>query len=648
MFKTKSGLNLDEVKSLLQKALRRKERQLALQATKELGDKLTWKSLFTFLFEDHCLSGSDVLSQVLFLYSQKNKRGCVELLLDYCKTCRVAACLPVVSLYQRYHPKDFDKDMEVDEDIRGLVEAEEGCLKFDMILGHLRQAWNERNLVRIMCYMKLVSACYDHEKRVVSPKGKHFLSLLTRIKPHVGQVALRMLYLDTKDTQLKEYIGNCYKLASQTDAPVRLILFSVVTHRIYSHEVTSAGKISLGNINWSAVGPLKVMPSWAVDKHTFRGKFGKSTKHLVGDRPDGMSDEDFEEFHGTRPKSDLQAFFDFGLQMKNQAIPFNPFWSTTVEMYKSYPARQQKTIFMTADYLDRLKASQGDLFLPGEKQPNNKPQQQKRKSDQPSEQERKKMTTCTTRQWDEPDHAPPANCPLLQIPNGRNKTYTRLDAEHGLVWKGPFMEKKRRQVLFFHQAMREVFNDAHTLQTKDMPPYVVFPMLRGDGASMKIERRDYRDFIKQEDVIQGKFVSRKSMGLLQLHQLSPVQIGSLPMSVWAHFIYRFTLNVGDTGLYNAVTDSAISFVFGIDLDEQRGKKQVSNILDLMFVKKPGRLLCEYITHSIVTQKDKLLSLLDTHLDIEEMKEIMARYGSTMDVSEVVQKLEFAKKMVAEL
>ncbi len=33
---TASGLNLDEVRSLLQKALRRKERNLALQSCKEL------------------------------------------------------------------------------------------------------------------------------------------------------------------------------------------------------------------------------------------------------------------------------------------------------------------------------------------------------------------------------------------------------------------------------------------------------------------------------------------------------------------------------------------------------------------------------------------------------------------------------------
>ena len=44
---TKRGLNLDEVKSLLQKAIRRKDRVFAMQAASELGDSLKEKHLVT-------------------------------------------------------------------------------------------------------------------------------------------------------------------------------------------------------------------------------------------------------------------------------------------------------------------------------------------------------------------------------------------------------------------------------------------------------------------------------------------------------------------------------------------------------------------------------------------------------------------------
>lgn len=43
--------------------------------------------------------------------------------------------------------------------------------------------------------------------------------------------------------------------------------------------------MQLGNVNWAEVDKLTAMPDWAVDKHTFRGKNGKGTKHLVKKKP---------------------------------------------------------------------------------------------------------------------------------------------------------------------------------------------------------------------------------------------------------------------------------------------------------------------------------------------------------------------------
>ena len=46
--------------------------------------------------------------------------------------------------------------------------------------------------------------------------------------------------------------------------------------------------MKLGQIKWQEVGKLTAMPDWAVDKHTFRGKSGRGTKHLVkGKRNNG-------------------------------------------------------------------------------------------------------------------------------------------------------------------------------------------------------------------------------------------------------------------------------------------------------------------------------------------------------------------------
>lgn len=69
---TANGCNLDEIRSLLQKALRRKETALVKQSCKELigygKDQLPWKSIMTFLFEDHCLSDGNTLEVIWKLY----------------------------------------------------------------------------------------------------------------------------------------------------------------------------------------------------------------------------------------------------------------------------------------------------------------------------------------------------------------------------------------------------------------------------------------------------------------------------------------------------------------------------------------------------------------------------------------------------
>ena len=48
-----------------------------------------------------------------------------------------------------------------------------------------------------------------------------------------------------------------------------------------------ADAMKLGTVKWSDVKKIRRMPSWAVDKHTFRGKHGKGTNHLVKTKPNG-------------------------------------------------------------------------------------------------------------------------------------------------------------------------------------------------------------------------------------------------------------------------------------------------------------------------------------------------------------------------
>lgn len=181
LFLTAHNIMLDEVRSLLQKSLRRKEWVLALQSSKELlgyeKDQLPWKSIVTYLFEDHCLSDTDVLMSIYKATLEKSKSAkytCIELLMQ-CKTCRIAACLPVIALDSPYEPKRWDSSMVVDEEIQGLVVNTKGLMNTDVLLAHLLDAWKTGNHELIITYMKMATMVVDHEKRQLTEKGKQYL-----------------------------------------------------------------------------------------------------------------------------------------------------------------------------------------------------------------------------------------------------------------------------------------------------------------------------------------------------------------------------------------------------------------------------------------------------------------------------------------
>ena len=178
-----------------------------------------------------------------------DKYGCVELLLQYCKTCRVTACLPVIALDDKYATVSCDPNTSIDADITGLVSTQQGQLNFDLLLAHLRRAWKTQNKEDLITYMKLISMTFDHEVRNVTKKGmSYLLQSSSRKKPHVGLVVLSMLCKDTDYKPLKYYIADCYHLANVKDAPVRLILFAPIAHVLFPGHVQKEEEIALGSI----------------------------------------------------------------------------------------------------------------------------------------------------------------------------------------------------------------------------------------------------------------------------------------------------------------------------------------------------------------------------------------------------------------
>ena len=366
---TAHGMMLDEMRSLLQKSLRRKRLDLITQSTRELigygKDQLPWRCIMTYLFEDHCLAGGNLL-QTMLSYQSKNDKYNAILFLSKIPTCRISCCAPVVALDPEYLPNHWDSDLEVDQELTGLVTIKTGCINFDSLLMHLKMAWEENNNTKMMTYFKMVTIAYDTEKRVVSRKGDEYLKWPLKSKRpnlHVGLIVLSLLYRVTKEEDFKKYIRCCYAFCTLPEAPVRLILFTVLIQRMYKDKsINEVGNNTESDkIKWSEVGVLSSMPSWAVDKHTYRGKTGNQTVHLVKKKrlhkQLKLNEEFLETFHSERPKNGIQHFFDEGCVCLDPAAEENPFWERTKEIYFSKTHSLQKTVRMTADYYNALKKS---------------------------------------------------------------------------------------------------------------------------------------------------------------------------------------------------------------------------------------------------------------------------------------------------
>lgn len=206
------------MKSLLQKSLRRKEEGLVLSSCRELlgfgKDQLQWKSLVTFLFEDHCLVESKVLQQLVRLYEAKDKYGWVELLLK-CHTCRVAACLPVIAMEDKYLPVTSAlQQVSPDLTVSGLLSFQLGDINIDLVLTLLINAWKHKVEDELIFYMKLMTICHDHEKRTVTTKGMAYLVGNTN-KANIGHIVMSVLWKSTPsdDKEMKSYLTSCFKLA---------------------------------------------------------------------------------------------------------------------------------------------------------------------------------------------------------------------------------------------------------------------------------------------------------------------------------------------------------------------------------------------------------------------------------------------------
>ena len=219
--------------------------------------------------------------------------------------------------------------------------------------------------------------------------------------------------------------------------------------------------------------------------------------------------------------------------------------------------------------------------------------------------------------------------PLLQLPTGSAKVYTRLDRETNKVWKGPYKTSEKQNLcIFYHRVMREVFGDRHTLDFEKHEKYIAFPLVKSKDATLVTNQKAFYDCIAKQDVSEsdGEFIERESFGIVQLHRIDPHHVKDIPMSLWAHFGFRFVLNIGDSGLYNAISVDNMREIYGIDMEERRGRVKGDDLMNLMFTKLPKRALVVQIENAIRARGDELSEILSTDFDFQKLRRLHEEYG----------------------
>ena len=664
---------LDEVKSLMQKSLRRKEHSLIMKATKELiggqKDQLKWQNIVTFIFEDHCLNHVEVFEKLFDLYSRNKKYECIELI-SKCYTCRYSACLQVVAINEKHRNyESFWEEIDPeDSDLKGLVEKVNRGINCDLLLANIAKKWQENDVSSLVSLFGLVNMAAKVEGRNLTEKGVKRLLGKDVKKPTMYHLVLSILYQRTTDEYMRRMIRVCFRFITIPDTAQGLIMFTVLTQIIHKDIVlkTRVPDTTVGNLDWKHVGKLDSMPEWATDKHTYRGKFGKASKHLFVKKYKDMNltERELEEFHGERPKADIKTFFDVGCICSNDILPENPIWEEAKELYLKQKPSLQKCAKMTNLYYNHLIEAKSIVMM---KQPDGmtevvvtekQKQNRKRKSETPLKTNVKKAKSIKdymiqkNHEEDKPSTSDVAERisspkgPLLQLPTGSGKVYTILDEETQRVWKGPYKTTERQNLcVFLHRAMKEIFGDKHTLAHETKGKYIIFPLLKSTDTDVSITHRAFYDCISKREISEddGKFVERHSLGIVQVHKLALEDIRRVPVSLWLHFVWRYCLNVGDSGLYNAIATRDLTEIYGIDMEERRLNVKGDGVVNMMFTKLPRKEIVKEIEKCIVERVEDFHGEISKEIDFAKLASMYKQYGLKNEADMCKERIDKMKK-----
>ena len=421
-----------------------------------------------------------------------------------------------------------------------------------------------------------------------------------------------------------------------------------------------------------------------------------------------MTDEEYDNFHGERNKRSLRDFFDEGTIMNHQSCPDeNPYWEETKKIYNEQPPKLQKTYRLTTIYYQKLKEEHKELLYKAEEKGRKSaengvgttdgnqdsitsvdrvtrkrsasikddkkvkakqtkgPVTKKRKMDPAYEKRKAELKNLlegntnsdSNSDSDFRDVKPTASTasvdvpqgPLLQLPTGSAKVYTRLSADQKKVWKGPYRKERMNIVLFFHKALKDVLGDPHTLDIECQEPYLIFPVLKAVSVNeIQITKRDFTDVISKKEVKGGEFVLRESLGVVQCHRVDENKLKRFPATFWAHFVWRFCLNIGDSGMYNAITDDKLSFLYGIDMEEYRNKVTENDLVGYLFSKTPAKPYVKEIWSCLGNNKTKLEKIVNKPVNYAGLDSLAQKYNVFYDRTLFIERIKLVRHAMLRL
>lgn len=347
VFQSYNGYNLDEIKSCLQKSLRRKEVELAIWCAIEWGlnekgqkRNITPDKFITLLGEDHCFAPNDFVLKIAKLMESKSKfnaKWATKLLLTV-KSCRMSCLFPAY-----YMDKNGVGVAKTETDFEDLKAA--------VIAGYKEggKAWEDAAF-RALCYITQKGFSCNGKG-----KGKHgwYTHYLTNLITAICEV---------ETDSIKKSVLKAWRYMAEVPGSTQsLIWMAIIVRRMFPELIEKSvneDKDFRKRLIAAVIAPHennRDLPEWCFDKHTDRGCLGTDTmKTFRKNQELGLfnsnkvfTEEFIQRHHGSRPKVNVNDFMETGIV---EADGVTDMWIEEAKRYYKNNPSPKKVMMADATY----------------------------------------------------------------------------------------------------------------------------------------------------------------------------------------------------------------------------------------------------------------------------------------------------------